>query len=189
MATTLLTQLRRSFLVLDGAGLSDGQLLDLFVEHRDEAAFAALVRRHGPMVWGVCRRLLHHLRDAEDAYQATFLVLARKAQSVRPRDRLASWLHGVARMTAHRAQVEIARRNRRERQVTAMPEPAAAERQLWDDLRPLLDQELGRLPGKYRTLIVLADLEGKTRREIGQQLGCPEGTVAGRLARARALLV
>src|SRR5262245_13658799 len=108
----------------DGAGMTDGQILDCFLERRDEAAIAALVRRHGPMVWGVCRRLLHSHHDAEDAFQATFLVLARKAASIRPRDRVASWLHGVARRTALKARAAAAKRRARERQVQDMPEPA-----------------------------------------------------------------
>jgi RNA polymerase sigma factor (sigma-70 family) len=191
MATTQPTKavqhLRRAALLHDGAGLTDGELLACFVEHRDDAAFAALVRRHGPMVWGVCRRLLSH-HDAEDAFQAAFLVLVRKAASVRPREMVANWLYGVAHQTALKARATAARRGARERQVTAMPEAAVVEQDLWDDLRPLLDQELTRLPANYRAVIVLCDLEGKTRQEVARQLGLPEGTVGSRLARARAML-
>jgi RNA polymerase sigma factor (sigma-70 family) len=167
--------------------MTDAQLLGCFIEHRDDAAFAALVRRHGSMVWGGCRRLLPH-HDAEDAFQATFLVLVRKAASVLPRAMVANWLYGVAHQTALKARATTARRRGRERQVTRMPEPAAAEQALWRDLQPLLDQELARLPDKYRVAIVLCDLEGKTRKEGARQLGCPEGTLAARLARARAML-
>jgi RNA polymerase sigma factor (sigma-70 family) len=174
-------------LLRDEADLTDGQLLECFIEHRDDAAFAALVRRHGPMVWGVCRRLLHQ-HDAEDAFQATFLVLVRKAASIVSRERVANWLYGVAHQTALQARRTAARRRARETQVTNMPEPAVMEQDLWSDLQPLLDQELRRLPDAYREVIVLCALEGKTRKEVAQQLGLPEGTVGSRLARARTML-
>jgi RNA polymerase sigma factor (sigma-70 family) len=192
MTTSRLNQvvrrLRRAALRADGAGMTDAHLLSCFIEHRDEPAFAAIVRRHGPMVWGVCRRLLHNHQDAEDAFQAALLVLARKAASIVPREGLANWLHGVALRTALRARVITARRRARERQVIEMPQPAASERDLWTDLQPLLDRELNLLPDKYRVAIIVCDLEGKTRKEAARQLGCPEGTVAGRLARARVML-
>jgi RNA polymerase sigma factor (sigma-70 family) len=183
----VIQHLRRGVLLRDGAGLGDGQLLGCFIEHRDECAFAALVKRHGPLVWGVCRRLLRH-HDAEDAFQATFLVLARKAASVVPREMVANWLYGVAHQTALQARRTAARRGARERPVTDMPEPPAVQQDLWNDLRPLLDEELSRLPDKYRAVIILCDLEGKTRKEAARQLRVPEGTVAGRLARARTML-
>jgi len=138
-------------------------------------------------VWGVCRRLLSH-HDAEDAFQVTFLLLVRKAASIRPRQMVANWLYGVAHLTALQSRRAMARRRTRERQVTQMPEPALAEQDLWQDLRPLLDQELARLPDKYRVALILCDLECKTRKEVSRQLGCPEGTVAARLARARVML-
>src|SRR5207302_2960368 len=122
----------------------------LLPRNHDEAAFAALVQQHGPMVWGVCRRLLANHHDAEDAFQATFLVLVRKAASVVPREMVANWLYGVAHQTALKARATTARRRAREKQVPDMPEPAAAPQKLWDDLQPLLDQELSRLPDKYR---------------------------------------
>jgi RNA polymerase sigma factor (sigma-70 family) len=171
-----------------GEALSDGQLLTDYLGRRDEAALAALVHRHGPMVWGVCRRVLRHYHDAEDAFQATFLVLVRRAASIASRELLANWLYGVAYQTALNARAAAARRGARERQVTTMPEPETTGQDLWQDLLPLLDQELSRLPDKYRLPVVLCDLEGKTRKEAARQIGCPEGTVAGRLARARALL-
>jgi RNA polymerase sigma factor (sigma-70 family) len=177
----------RRMVLRDGAGLTDGQLLEDFISRRQEAAVAALVRRHGPMVWGVCRRVLRNHHDAEDAFQATFLVLLRKAASVVPRAMVANWLYGVAYQTALKARATLAKRRVRERQATEMPEPAR-ERDRWHDLQPLLDRELSRLPDKYRVPIVLCDLEGKTRKEAARQLGCPEGTVAGRLARARVML-
>ncbi len=183
----VIQQLRRSVLLREGAAASDGQLLGCFVEHRDDAAFAALLGRHGPMVWGVCRRLLGP-HDAEDAFQATFLVLVRKAASVVPRERVANWLYGVAHQTALHARRTTARRRAREKQVARIPEPGVMEQDLWQDLQPLLDQELSRLPDAYREVIVLSDLEGRTRREVARQLGVPEGTVGSRLARARTML-
>src|SRR5215469_15021140 len=181
-------QLRRVLLLQDGADPTDGQLLGWFVEQHDELAIEALVRRHGTMVMGVCRRILHNEHDAEDAFQATFLVLVRKAASIVPRERIANWLYGVAHRTALKARATAAKRRARERQVTQMPESAVTEQGLWHDLQPLLDQALNRLPDIYRVAIVLCDLEGKTRREAARQLGVPEGTLAARLARARGML-
>src|ERR1700757_4602999 len=120
-----------------GAGPSDGQLLERFVRSREEAAFAVLLHRHGPMVWGVCRRLLTSHHDAEDAFQATFLILVRKAATVLPRERVDKWLYGVAYMTAHRGKVTAAKTRRREKQLAKMPETAVAGPNLWDDLQPL----------------------------------------------------
>jgi RNA polymerase sigma factor (sigma-70 family) len=172
----------------DGAALTDGQLLGRFIERRDEAAFTALVEQHGAMVWSVCHRILGNRQDAEDAFQASFLVLIRKAASIVPREMVANWLYGVAHRTALLARRTATRRKARERQVVKVPEPAAAEQELWNDLRPLLDQELSRLPDKYRVVIVLCDLEGKTRTEAARQLSLAPGTVGSRLARARARL-
>jgi RNA polymerase sigma factor (sigma-70 family) len=184
----VMQHLRRTVLLLDGAGLTDAELLEDYVSRREEAALAALVRRHGPMVWGVCRRVLRNHHDAEDAFQATFLVLVRKAAAIVPREMVANWLYGVARQTALKARATAARRKGRERQVAEMPEPAAVEQDLWRDLRPLLDEELSRLPDKYRAVIILCELEGKTRKEAARELRWPEGSVAGRLVRARAML-
>jgi RNA polymerase sigma factor (sigma-70 family) len=184
----VLQHLRRALLLRDGLGPTDRQLLADYVRGRDASALAVLVWRHGPMVWGVCRRLLVGYHDAEDAFQATFLVLVRKAASIAAPDLLANWLYGVAYQTARKARAVVAKRGARERQVTDMPEPAAAERDPWDHLRPLLDQELSRLSDGYRVVLVLCDLEGKTRKEAARQLGLPEGTVGSRLARARAAL-
>ena len=184
----LIEQLRRTVLLPDGAGLSDGQLLECFLTQGDDAAFAALVHRHGPMVWSACRRVLHDHHDAEDAFQATFLVLVRKAASVVPGDRVANWLYGVACQTAQRARVATAKRKAREKIVAEVPEPAASGQDGGRALRFLIDQELRRLPDKYRPPIVLCDLEGKTGKEAARQLGWPEGTVAGRLVRGREML-
>jgi RNA polymerase sigma factor (sigma-70 family) len=184
----VLHPLRRAALLKDGAGLTDGQLLEEYINRREEAALTALVRRHGPMVWGVCRRILRHYHDAEDAFQATFLVFVRKAASIAFPELLANWLYGVAHQTALKARATTAKRNARERQVAEMSEPATPEKELWSDLSPLLDQALSTLPDKYRVAIVLCDLEGKTRREAARQLGVPDGTVAARLARGRKML-
>lgn len=185
--TRVLEHLRRSLPPSDGPALGDGELLGCFIEKCDQAALATLVRRHAGMVWGTCRRLLNY-HDAEDAFQATFLVLVRKAASITPREMVGNWLYGVAHQTALQARRSTARRSRREVQVTEMPDTATEQHDPWPDLRPLLDEELSRLPDVYRVVIVLCDLEGRTRREVAGQLGCPEGTVGGRLARARTML-
>jgi RNA polymerase sigma factor (sigma-70 family) len=183
----ILLHLRRAAL-RDGAGLTDGQLLENYLSRQDQAALAALVHRHGPMVWGVCRRVLPSYHDAEDAFQAAFLVLVRRAASIASRELLAKWLYGVAHQTALKARATAAKRKGRERQLPELPDPTVAEQAPWPDLRPLLDEELSHLPDRYRTVLVLCVLGGKTRKEAAEQLGIPEGTVAGRLARARALL-
>src|SRR5262249_31429828 len=128
----------------------------------------------------------HH--DAEDAFQATFLVLVRKADSVRPREMLGQWLHGVAHRTALKAGAMAATRNARQRPMADLPEPVAQELLTWEELRPLLDQEVQRLPARQRSVLVLCDLEGRTRKDAARQLGVPEGSVAGWLARARSTL-
>jgi RNA polymerase sigma factor (sigma-70 family) len=185
---TVIRHLRRAVLRQDVPARTDGQLLASFIEQRDEAAFEALVHRHGPMVFGVCRRVVGNHHDADDAFQATFLVLARRAASVRPRERVANWLHGVALRTAMKVKAMTAKRWGREKQVADMPEPEAVQQDEWRELQPLLDQELNGLPEKYRLPILLCDLEGKTIKEAAQQLGWPQGTLAGRLARGRKLL-
>jgi RNA polymerase sigma factor (sigma-70 family) len=197
----VIQHLRGAVLLRDGAGLTDGELLEHFISRRDEVALAALARRHGPMVWGVCHRILRNYDDAEDAFQVTFLVLVRKAACVLPRGMVANWLYGVAHQTALKARATLAKRAGRERQVATMPEPGnrsqgagvrgqglGVSHEEWRDLQSLLDEELSRLPDKYRAVLVLCDLEGKTRKEAARQLRVPEGTVAGRLARARTML-
>jgi RNA polymerase sigma factor (sigma-70 family) len=186
-----LDQIRGSAVLREGAEQTDAQLLEAFLARRDAGALEALVRRHAPMVWGVCRRTLADHHDAEDAFQATFLVLVRRAASVRTRERLANWLYGVAHKTACKAGQRAAKRSARERQVSPMPEPRAAESRdcaFGPELCQLLHEELSRLPAKYRAPIVLCDLEDKSRVEAARQLRLPEGTVASRLARGRALL-
>jgi RNA polymerase sigma factor (sigma-70 family) len=169
-----------------GAGDStDRHLLARFVADRDEAAFEAILRRHGPMVLGVCRRVLGHEADAEDAFQATFLVLARKARSLRKPELLGNWLYGVANRTAAKARAQAAKRQAHERQVAAMPTVNPAHEVVWRELRPLLDAEVARLPEKYRAPFVLCYLEGRTNEAAAALLGCPAGTVFSRLAWAR----
>jgi RNA polymerase sigma factor (sigma-70 family) len=176
-------------LAADGEAMTDGALLERFVSLRDEDAFAGLVRRHGPMVLGVCRRLLRDPHDAEDAFQATFLVAVRKAASVRPREMFGNWLYGVAYRTAREARARLARRRAKEKQADDMPHPPQAEPEAdWDELRRLLDQELSRLPEKYRVPVILCELEGRSRRDVARQLRLPEGTLSSRLATARKTL-
>ncbi len=181
-------QYLRGALRPEGADLTDGQLLECFLSRREPAALEALVRRHGPMVWGVCRRVLQNHHDAEDAFQATFLVLVRKAASIRSGAKVGNWLYGVAHQTALKARATRSKRKMREARVRDMPEPAVKDQDPWNDLQALLDQAVSRLPEKYRTVIVLCELEGKTVKEAARQLGCPGGTVASRLARARTML-
>jgi RNA polymerase sigma factor (sigma-70 family) len=172
----------------DGAGLSDGQLLDRFLASREETAFQALVRRHGQMVMGVCQRILRNTADADDAFQATFLVLVRKASGLLHRQTVGDWLYGVAYHTALKARAAAVRRHTLEMRVRDMATNETAAADAWHELRPIIDQELNRLADKYRRPLILCDLEGKTRKEAAQLLGWPEGTVHVRLARARVLL-
>lgn len=166
---------------LEASEAGDAELLARFRSNRDEGAFAELVRRHGPMVFGVCLRVTRHRQNAEDAYQATFLVLARRAGDLTKPEQLAGWLHGVATRTALEARSR-ARTRSREQQVIAMPEPAApVPPDSSADLRAVLDEELGRLPEKFRVAVVLCDIEGLTREEAAAQLGVPVGTLSGRL--------
>jgi RNA polymerase sigma factor (sigma-70 family) len=170
------------------AALSDRQLLERFLAQQEDAAFAALVQRHGPLVLGVCRRVLHNEHDAEDVFQATFLVLVRKAEAIRKQESVGSWLHGVAYRIALKAKCHAARCQALERQA-ALPDVAPPDNTVaWQDLRPLLDEELDRLPEKYRAPLVLCYFEGKTYDEAARQLGWKNGTLCGRLARARDLL-
>jgi RNA polymerase sigma factor (sigma-70 family) len=184
--TKVIEQLRHLALRADGER-TDGQLLESFLSQGEQGAFEALVQRHGRMVLGVCRRLLQHAQDAEDAFQVTFLVLVRQAAALRSRRTIGDWLYGVAYHTALKARAAVLKRRAKERESVARRQQQTRQ-EIWQELQPLLDDELRRLPEKYRVAIVLCDLEGKTRKEAAQQLGWPEGTVSGRLARARALL-
>jgi RNA polymerase sigma factor (sigma-70 family) len=180
-------QIERLFRSGSVAGLTEGQLLDRFVTHRDDTAFEAIVARHGATVLGVCRALLHDPNDVDDAFQATFLVLVKKADSLRQRDLLGNWLYGVAYRVARRARADAARRHLRE---STGPEPVASSGTDVDllDVRPMLHDEINRLPDSYRTAVVLCFLEGRTHEEAARELGWPIGTVKGRLARAKEML-
>jgi RNA polymerase sigma factor (sigma-70 family) len=183
--TGLVDWLRRVTASAAEADVADGQLVRRFAHEHDAAAFEALVRRHGPLVWGVCRRLLAHEADAEDAFQATFLVLARKAAAISKGASVRSWLYGTALRVATRARSQLGRRSALERplpETAAAATPAAAEGR---DLRHVLDEEIGRLPAHERLTVILCDLEGKTHDEAARELGCPRGTVGARLSRAR----
>src|SRR5262249_33982417 len=163
----------------------DAQLLERFTAQRDEAAYAALVGRHGPMVLNVCRSILRHEQDAEDAFQATFLVLARKAASVRQPEAVAGWLYEVAYRVAVKAQADAARRRARERRASPMASPDPTLDMTLRDLHRVLHEELQRLPDKYRLPLVLCYLEGRSHEEAAGQLGWSKGTFRGRLDRGR----
>jgi RNA polymerase sigma factor (sigma-70 family) len=187
--------MRTPLRVLFGAGvvgdLTDGELLERFLTRGEgaESAFEALVARHGPMVYSVCRHILGTSHDAEDAFQATFLLLVRRASAIRSRDSIGSWLYGVARRVSVRARHENTRRRAREQSAGAGvaqlvgKTPAAAD----ERIAPLLD-EIARLPERYRTPVLLCELGGQTHAEAARQLNWPIGTVSGRLSRARELL-
>jgi RNA polymerase sigma factor (sigma-70 family) len=193
----LIHQLERLFHHGTTIGLTEGELLERFVGGHDEAAFEALIARHGPMVLGVCRQLLRDPNDVDDAFQATFLVLVRKAGTLRRRDLLGNWLYGVAHRVAMRSRVLAARRLARAPHGQDVVERLDAGRGHRDgdpssgfdpEPGPWLHEEVRRLPEKYRTLVLLCYFEGLTHEEAARRLGCPIGTVKGRLARARDLL-
>jgi RNA polymerase sigma factor (sigma-70 family) len=168
----------------------DAQLLQRFVAERAEDAFAALVRRHGPLVLGVCRRVLRREPDAEDAFQATFLMLARHAGSIRQTEAVSSWLYRVAHRIATKAGIAMARRSVLEKRVTPRADALGSpvNESSLAELQAVLDDEVARLPEKYRAPFVLCCLEGKTRTETARELGWKEGTVGGRVALARQML-
>jgi RNA polymerase sigma factor (sigma-70 family) len=181
-AVRLLRQLAVAHLATD---LTDPELLERFAVHRDDTAFAALVRRHGPLVLGVGRRVLGEAHAAEDVFQATFLVLARRAGSLRHPERLGPWLYGVALRTARKARAMAARRREGQRLPAAADCADPAADLVLRELRSTLDDALARLPEKYRVPVVLCYLEGRTVSEASRELGWPRGTVATRLTRGR----
>ncbi len=166
---------------------SDRQLVEHFLARRDESAFEAILRRHGPMVYRVCWRVLQQAEDAEDAFQATFLLLAQKLQTVRRRDSLASWLHGVAHRLALKAGAQAVTRRRRECLAPA-PRAVPPDEVTWGELRTVLDAELQRLPEKWRLPLILCYLEGRTHDEATRQLGWGKNTLRRRLEEAREAL-
>jgi RNA polymerase sigma factor (sigma-70 family) len=185
--SAVLLHVRRLAAIEGVSHLTDAALLDGFLTNRDEAAFAALLHRHGPMVWGLCQRLLHHRQNAEDVFQATFLTLLRKASSIRKQESLACWLHGVAYRLARRVQADQARRlltNAEGAASAANP----AEQASGHEVQAAFDEELARLPEKYRLPLVLCYLEGQTRDEAAEQLGWSLGTLKRRLEQGRAAL-
>jgi RNA polymerase sigma factor (sigma-70 family) len=167
------------------ADQSDAQLLECFVVKREQAAFEVLVRRHGSMVLNVCRRQVRNSHDADDAFQATFMTLARKANGIRGSDAVGAWLYKVALRIAIRARARAGRRASCEERVSNLAELASVSDPPAGDLRPVLDEEIARLPEKYRLVVILYYLEGRTVLEAARILGCPKGTVLSRLARAR----
>jgi RNA polymerase sigma factor (sigma-70 family) len=190
MATAQLGTVRRHLHRLaaeSGRQRTDRQLLDQFAAYGDESAFHELVTRHGPMVLRVCRRVLKHEQDAEDAFQATFLVLARSTRSIQRQDALASWLHGVAYRTAMKARRSAARRRSHEAHLHDVT-PRRAEGPTWDEVQGVLDEEVERLPAAYRAAFVLCVVQGKSGPEVAAELGVKPGTVWSRLTRARCLL-
>jgi RNA polymerase sigma factor (sigma-70 family) len=196
MSSTLAKRLIRHESTSPAAELSDEILLERFLTGErleSQEAFQALVVRHGPMVLGICRHVLNQDHDAEDAFQATFLVLARKGGSIRNRKVLSGWLHEVAYRIAVKSRASTVRRRTLERQGIAMLPPAVEpnnqdEKAGWNELRPVLHEEVNRLPEKYRIPVILSYMEGKTNEEVAELLQWPVGTVKGRLSRARDLL-
>ena len=170
----------------DDRRLTDPQLLERYLTCRDEAAFAALVRRHSRLVLSACRRVLRDEADVEDAFQATFLVLLRKASSVRWQASIGNWLFGVAHRLAVQARANALRR--RQREATAASKREAAPDLSWREALGMLHEELDRLPDAYRLPLLLCGLEGKTREEAAQVLDCSTGAIKGRLERGRELL-
>jgi RNA polymerase sigma factor (sigma-70 family) len=167
---------------------TDDELLNQFLQHGDETAFAGLVQRHGPLVWGLCRRVLGQEQDAEDAFQATFVILARKAGAIRRQRSLASWLYEVAFRVALKARAKARQRQTREREAVAMAQSGSVPESAWRELQGIIDEEVNRLPAKYRRPLVLCCLQGKTQAQAARALGCPAGSMSRCLTQGRELL-
>jgi RNA polymerase sigma factor (sigma-70 family) len=186
----VISELRRLIGRKNGCTLTDTQLLDAFVKGRDEASFEVLVWRHGTMVLSLCQRILRDSHEAEDAFQAAFLVFARKAGSIGKRESIGSWLYKVAYRIALRLRARTRKNPKSLLDLEGCPPddhaaPASTDDLVWRDLRPVLDEEIERLPDKYRAPFVLCHLEGHTNEEAAEQLGCPKGTILSRLSRGR----
>src|SRR5580700_1545754 len=171
------------------ASIGDRELLERFLANQDEAAYLALLSRHGPMVLRVCRRVLSNEHDAEDAFQATFLILARKARTIRRHNALASWLHGVARRVALQSRSQVNRRRQHEERIRqSAPASCTDDATPWGQIREILDEELSRLPERLKGPLVHCYLEGLTQDEAALRLGFSKNTVRRRLDRGRAVL-
>ena len=187
-ANAVLGTVRRLAATQAVSRLTDPQLLERFRRDNDQDAFAALVKRHGPLVRKVCWRVLHHAEDVEDAFQATFLVLARHVGSIRRQGALGSFLHGAAYRTALRARRDAGRRRHHEREAQRVARSQPNLEVAWREIQAVLDEETAALPEKYRAVFVLCCLEGQSKPEAARHLGLKEGTVSSRLAQARKLL-
>jgi len=184
----VLEYLRRVCAKQELRNLADADLLERFVTNREDAAFAVLVQRHGPMVLAVCQRVLGDHHNAEDAFQATFVVLVRRAAAIRREAPLSNWLYAVAQRVALKARAKLAARQSRQRELSDMPRAEPLDELTWQELRPVLDEEIARLPQKCRAAIVLCYFEGKSYDQAAQELGWPKSSLASRLARGRELL-
>ena len=173
---------------VDGNSTPVSKMLDDFVNRRDQKAFAELVRHFGPFVYGVCRRVVRNHHDAEDAFQATFLVLAKKAASIQRRETIIGWLYRVAFQISLRAKSAIDLRRTKEEPMSESLEPATSDSGDWSELEPILDQEISQLAEIYRVPVLLCDLGGCTQKEAAKELGWSEGTLSTRLLKARSIL-
>jgi RNA polymerase sigma factor (sigma-70 family) len=184
----VLQYLRKVCAAQEARDLSDRQLLHRFIVHHEDAAFTVLVQRHGPMVLGVCQRVLGNVHDAEDCLQATFMILVRRASCLRLKASLATWLYTVAQRVAYRSRAQASARRKRERRVEPMPQRELLDELTWQELRGVLDAEIAKLPEKYQAPLVLCYLEGKSQEKAAKELGWPKNSLARRLEHARELL-